>query len=291
MHAFRRRYLSARPAIRTASRISLKKYDLVFVGSDQVWNPDITVGLDDAYIGNIKNRDACRLVAYAASMGRDTLPEDCREKFIRCAGPAFSAISVREESALPFLEHLLHRPAAALIDPVFLLRREDWRRIGHLPPEKGYVLLHRTEGNADMAQYAIDLARQLDRQLIQTSFPMINGPDRAVRLCAEGGPAEFLGYIQNAACIVTNSFHAAAFSILFEKPFIAFGHSAYHSRLAGLAEKLGLQARIWDQARPAGLECVWEAIDWPAVQAKIAAERAQSIQFICDALKEAKNRN
>lgn len=285
MRAFRRRYLSARPAIRSACHIYFRKYDRVFVGSDQVWNPEITVKLDDAYIGNIKGRGACPMIAYAASMGRSALPESCQEKFARCAGQAFSAISVREASAVPFLEWLLHRRVIDLVDPVFLLQQEDWRRIQRLPAEKDYILLHWTERNDSMARYALTLAQQSNKKLIQTSLPSRNGQDRRALIHADGGPAEFLGYIQNASCVVTNSFHAAAFSVLLEKQFIAFRHSSYNSRLSGLTEKLGLQARLYDKNCPPEPDSMWREIDWPAVQSRIAAERKRAIQFICSNIK------
>ena len=56
MRCFRHMYLTQEPAVRKAYRLSVKEYSHVFVGSDQVWNPEITVGLDDAYMGNIRER-------------------------------------------------------------------------------------------------------------------------------------------------------------------------------------------------------------------------------------------
>ena len=54
MRCFRHMYLTQEPAVRKAYRLSVKEYSHVFVGSDQVWNPEITVGLDDAYMGNLR---------------------------------------------------------------------------------------------------------------------------------------------------------------------------------------------------------------------------------------------
>ncbi len=58
-------------------------------------------------------------------------------------------------------------------------------------------------------------------------------------------PEEFLGYIQNAECIVTTSFHGVAFSIVFRKPFyfISTGNKA-ENRITSLLEQLGLSDRI-----------------------------------------------
>lgn len=282
MADFRRRYLSDQTPVRRAEKLSLSGYSCVFVGSDQVWNPDITVVLDDAYIGNVEEWGACRLVAYAASMGRSTLPEADREKFVRFVSERFFAVSVREESAVPFLEGLLHRKVVSLADPVLLLRREVWEKIGRPPCETGYVLLHYTEYNEDMAWFAAVLARQLGKKVVQTALPLRKGA--GVQLCVEGGPEEFIGYIQNAACVVTNSFHATAFSVLLEKRFLAFGHSVYNARLTGLLERLGLSARMWTATGPPAPERMWEEIDWNAVQERLEAERRRAVQFLQNSL-------
>ena len=284
MKAFRRRFLSDRLPVRRAERLSLRKYRCVFVGSDQVWNPDITIVLDDAYIGNVKDRGACRLTAYAASMGRSSLPEADRERFARCVNERFFAVSVREASGAPFLENLLHRRVDSLADPVLLLRREDWEEIMRPPPEKDYVLLHYTEHNEEMVQFAGALARQLGKRVVQTALPLRKPEASALRIGI--GPGEFLGYIHNAVCVVTNSFHAAAFSVLFEKQFLVFGHSAYNARLTGLLERLGLNTRMRDGTAPPSPASMWEEIDWQAVEERLETERGRAVEFIRNSLEE-----
>ena len=285
MRSFRRRYLSARLPVRTAKRLSLEPYDCVFVGRDQVWNPDITVILDDAYIGNVGRRGNCRLVAYAASMGRSELPERDREKFVRCVNENFYAVSLREPSAVPFVESLLCRGVTDMADPVFLLNREEWERLRLLPPERDYVLLHWTEYNEDMRQYAGTLARLLHKKVIQTSAPARNGMAGG-ELHITGGPAEFIGYIRNAACVVTNSFHAAAFSILFERQFLVFGHSTYNARLSGMLKRLELGGRLWEESRPPEPDRIWDEIDWEAVRKRLETERGRSFRFMRSGLEK-----
>ena len=287
MRAFRRLYLSARPPIRTAGKVSLEPYDWVFVGSDQVWNPDITVVLDDAYVGNVGKRGNCRLVAYAASMGRSELPRMDWEKFVRCVNETFSVVSLREPSAVPFVEKLLGRSVTDMTDPVFLLNREEWERIRTVPSEGDYILLHRTEYNETMIRYAHMLAHLLNKKVIQTSIPARKELDNgSAEFHITGGPAEFIGYIQNAACVVTNSFHAAAFSILFERRFLAFGHSTYNARLFGMLKKLGLYDRMWEESRPPAVDLMKKEIDWKAVQGRLEIERSRSFRFIRDSLEK-----
>ena len=60
----------------------------------------------------------------------------------------------------------------------------------------------------------------------------------------EGGPAEFIGFFQNAYCVVTNSFHSMVFSVLLEKQFLVFGHSNKNARIENFLKKLGLESRL-----------------------------------------------
>ena len=136
MRRFRHTYLIRKPAIRNVDRISLKKYSYVFVGSDQVWNPEITVGLDDAYIGN-----------YAASFGGNAVPEEYKVDFESAVNKNFAAVSLREKSAVPFVEDILQRSVVDVLDPTLLLEQKEWESLGKLPKEQDYILFVFTEYN------------------------------------------------------------------------------------------------------------------------------------------------
>ena len=172
MRSFRRQYLTAKAPVRRAQKLSLRPYTCVFVGSDQVWNPVITVGLDDAYLGNIPDRGDCRLVAYAASFGGPSLPQVWWEPFAKYVGGNFAAISVRERSAKPFVEGLLYKRVEDVLDPTQLLERGEWEAIAKRPNEEGYILTYCTEYNREMMQYLEKLSAALHARVIQISLPM-----------------------------------------------------------------------------------------------------------------------
>ncbi|MCI8501592.1 MAG: polysaccharide pyruvyl transferase family protein [Oscillospiraceae bacterium] len=279
-----RRHLIKRLPVRSANRLSLEKYGCVFVGSDQVWNPAITVDLDDAYVGNIGKKGACRLFSYAASFGGSSLPAAYREKFADCVGKNFAAVSVREKRTVPFTSALLGRDVADVLDPVLLLDQKEWEAAAKLPVEKGYVLIYWTEVNEQLLRYAGIIAERLHTKVVQISFPAEKRFLDQVELRIEGGPAEFIGYIQNAACVLTNSFHGTAFSILFKKPFLSFQHRLLNTRLEDLLDKLGLLSRMKaGDALPDESE-IREPIAWEEVQSRLAAERAASGKFILDCI-------
>lgn len=288
MRAFRRQYLSAASPVRRAEDLSLLPYQTVLVGSDQVWSPDITGDLDDAYVGNIPRRGDCRLVSYGASLGGNPLPPEYEEKFIRHVG-GFGAVSLREETSAAYVGRLLNREIRSVLDPVLLLDRPEWERIARDPGGGDAVVLYTTEPNEALVRCARGLSRRLGKPIVSLSRASQLSRDFRLGRPAPGidvrtgcGPAEFLGYLRNARCVLTNSFHAAAFSVLLEKPFLVFPHSAKNARLSDLLEKLGLSSHLLETSRPEEAMALWADTDWAPVRARLAAEREASIQFLLE---------
>lgn len=281
MAQFRRRYLTTCMPLHRVQSISLKRYSRVFVGSDQVWNPDITLGLDDAYIGNIPGRNGCPFISYAASLGGTDLPAEYREKFSACVGASFTDISLREPGAVPFVEKLLGRPVTDTLDPVLLLTREEWQEIAVAPAETDYILLYQTENNRQLLDCAHRAAEQLKKSIVSVNYYR-HGRSAPSWLETRGGigPAQFLGYIRDASCVITNSFHGTAFSILFEKPFIVFPHSTRNARIDGLLEKSGLGSRLVKENSLLTDKMIQAPVDWPDVSKRLAADRERSATFI-----------
>lgn len=280
MSCFRLQHLTNKKAIRKSSRLSLRKYSCVFVGSDQVWNPELTAGLDDAYLGNIEDKGNCRLIAYGASFGGERPDEEISKKLIKAIHDNFAEISLRERSAADYLGELLHRRIADVLDPTLLLEKEEWIHMGKQPEEKDYIMVSYTEDNIEMTQYVKELAELSQKKIIQVTPPLEKKTEEGFVLRAEGGPAEFIGYITNACCVVTNSFHGAVFSILLERPFMVFKHSSRNARLQNLLEKLTLEQRLVKPDTMVNLSCMEEVIDWQAVRKHLWEERKQSERFI-----------
>lgn len=284
MRYFRCHYLTRKPLIRRTERISLKKYSCVFVGSDQVWNPEITVGLDDAYIGNIKEKGNCKLIAYAASFGGNVLPEKYHVQFMKSVYTNFSAVSLREKDAVPFVRSFFHGDVTDVLDPTLLLERAEWEKIGKRPQEQDYILFVFTEYNAQMFQYLHDLSIELKKKIIQISMPLLRQKTDRISFAIEGGPAEYIGFFQNAGYVVTNSFHGMVFSILMEKQFLVFSHSNKNARIESLMKKLDLESRMVEIGTIPAKETIQEEIKWKHVKRLLKKEREHSVRFIKDEL-------
>ena len=191
--------------------------DIFLVGSDQVWNPDI-VDFDDSYLLTFTSK---KKIAYAASFGPKGQPSKFVELFKGQLG-LFESVMVREQKAVSFCSQSLNIEATLVCDPVFLLAKCKWeaieKKVDGLQSE--YILCYFAGGvSHKFEQYTIELSKKMgcQRILLISDWHNIFKPGKRLY---SAGPAEFIYLIRNAKIVCTNSFHATAFSIIFEKYLI-----------------------------------------------------------------------
>ena len=267
MKRFRTEYLldPGQRAIYFPAGLKKLPYHCYITGSDQIWNPAITFGLRPEYFGFFASRPGDRVIAYAASLGGTSLPPQYDRDFSRLI-QRLDAISLREPEAAGYVRRFYAGEVTAAVDPVFLPDREAWTAIERPPAQRNYILTTRTEQNPAMEDYLRSLARD-------TGLPVV----RLGTLEDTSGPAEFLGYIHHADYVVTNSFHAAAFSIIFEKKFLAFAHSCFNSRVENILRLHGLEDRLCHGGSAADIDA---PVDWAAVRGRRAAAVEESSNFL-----------
>lgn len=251
--------------LKSADELESLEYDCLIMGSDQIWNPDITLGMDRAFFGDFASPASSKRIAYAASMGRDRLEGRYLEAF-KSYMANFSAISVRESSAVPFVREYATCPICAVCDPVFLLTGGQWRDLSQKAEAKirnPYVLVYYTEYNPDLIEFAERVAREKALPLILLNRNDARGSKRH-RYLTGIGPLDFLLYIANAGYVVTNSFHATALSVLLHKQFMVFSHSSLGARIMDLFGTLGLSSRLARNSDVRTSDCnlpKWEMVD------------------------------
>lgn len=220
------------------------KYDLLVCGSDQIWNTDLT-GNDYAYFLNFDN--SSKKVSYAASFGKTSLSDDIKEQVKECLDD-FSIITVREESASELLREIVNNESTVVPDPVFLLHRNEWEKLcrGKRIVKEKYILLFILHDNASTVEFAEKLSNNSNFKLISISNSIKRvGSSKKVKGC---GPEEFLKLIRDAEYVITDSFHASAMSIIFNKKLyigLKEGNLAsLNTRIDTLAKKFQLRDRI-----------------------------------------------
>lgn len=277
MAEFRTAYLTggSRPIHRTGA-LSRLEADLLIVGSDQIWNPDITFGLRPAYFGAFQNRQIRKTIAYAASFGTAALPEEEEPEFSRLLGSVHD-ISMREKAAAEYVEARFERRAVHVVDPVFLLRAEDWYAIADRPKESGFILYYETECCEPLREAAASLAQKKGLKVIGLSVEGNGWGNWPFQKVWAVGPAQFLGYIAEAGYIFTNSFHGLAFSILLHKPFYVYDHRTVGARIESLLESVGLTGRMATRNRAPDID---EEINWVEVERMVQTYRERSLDFL-----------
>lgn len=275
---FREKYMNLSEPCRTGQEIGQKDYTHIICGSDQIWNPAITGGLDPVFFANFPGDH--KKISFAASMGASSFSNKnlaLAETWIN----EMDACSVREIQTQDYLSGLVSIPVEQVLDPVFLLKREDYETIMAPPKEKKpYVLLYCVASSPIAMQTAKETAERYGLPLIE----IINWKEYYAghKQVCDIGPAEFLRYIHDAAYVLTNSFHGTAFSILLEKNFLVIDNKARGSRITDLLQLVGLSDRLTE----GGTQMFNTQIDYSAVETRLNAAREHSRRFLLNALEE-----
>ena len=188
-----------------------QKYDALIVGSDQVWN-DHDFNIDDVNYYTLKNIKDSKKVSFAASIGKDSFRIEY-EKYFKEGLSDFDFISCRESNGVQYLNNLLKRTCMQIFDPTLFLSAEEWETIIKKPSwlhKENYVLLYFLGETNDKAR------AHLDNDIENINIMDIRAESYNT------SPEEFLYLIANADEILTDSFHACVFSMLFGKTFTVF---------------------------------------------------------------------
>lgn len=220
------------------AKLSLDAY---IVGSDQVWNPTHIGGYNPAYYLEFAEPGSKR-ISYAASLGTDYIASKHMNDMER-ALQSFTKISVRERSVQTAISNLARKPVEVVLDPTLLLNRDDYDEIKVDSKYKTpYILVYSIEKNPQLIKFANKISVSLGLPILQRrpSDGLINQLEPFYTSDA----GEFLGHIEAAAYVITNSFHGTVFSLLYGKPFVSMLHSDTGSRTANLLEEVGLSSHI-----------------------------------------------
>lgn len=250
----------------------LNDFDVIFYGSDQIWNFDITGG-DLVYFGN--NFNGIK-IAYGASDGGKI--NGAEENLKNLLGN-FNSISCREKSLSEKISRVLNHEIPAVCDPVFLLSKDEWLKIAIFPKEKNYIFAYKIGENLQFDDEVEKLGKLLGKKVIQAVYlKSLKKIFYKNQKYMQGiNPLEFVGFIANSDFVVTTSFHGSAFSVLFEKPFFTLQINSYSERITDLLKIVGLENRYVRIVESLNLN---EEIFTENVEEKTAALRKTGMEFI-----------
>ena len=277
MKQFRKRFLTTSMQRKKifACQLCTLPYQYYIVGSDQIWNPDITLGLRRVYFGDFKNKQKRKVISYGASLGGEALNEKYNEEISKLLCN-LDAISVREVNAIPYIKRFYKGNIRSVLDPIFLLNKKEWEKIEKLPKKEEYILVYATEFNENLVDYAKKLSAMKGMQVIELRTGAGN-TDADFTIDYTAGPSEFLGYIHKAAYVVTNSFHGTAFSIVYQKKFTVFPHSSCNARIYNILKIHGLEELLWKEENEMLKDSL---IDWGNVQRRTEEHIKRSEEYL-----------
>ena len=221
---------------------SVVRYDQFVCGSDQIWCPTFHKHLQGYYYADFFPH---KKIAYAASFGVNSYPEEKKEEFIQLVSK-FSAISCREKIGCRFVEEILNRTAPYVVDPTLLLNGEDWCKISERPagmPEEKYLLTYFLTPNQWYLDYAKKYAQKKGLKLVTFFIRPTSLQEADIALSA--GPCEFVSLIDHADIFFTDSFHGSIFATHMGTPFVGFRRftgekSGQNHRLTDLYAKMNI---------------------------------------------------
>ena len=252
--------------------------DVYICGSDQIWNCKNKLnGKDDAFFLSFAPAKA-RKVAYAASIAMPEIPNNQKTRYRRLISD-FDAVSVREPSSVPMLEDLGIDNVQSVIDPVFLLERNDWDVIADASdfvPTEDYVLVYGYNRQKAVYAYARRLAKKLGVKVYTIGTAIEDYTLDQDRYFWNAPPNTFVNLVRNAKAVVTNSFHGTVFSIVYNKPFHFFTvKQTTNSRMLDLLDSLTLKDR-----HVVGEELLSNDIDYDRPNQLLAEAKKRSLGFL-----------
>ena len=277
---FINQYTSSLPPVVTPNhRQAMKifdKYEIDFfvTGSDQVWNPYYE-GRDFEFLTFAPRN---KRLSFAASIGVNDIPDNKVERYRRSL-IAMRYLSVREQRAVEIIKELTGRNADLTLDPTLLLEPEKWQKALKKPDvelDDQYICTYFL-GEVPEAVKAFAKEKEMPIYALNSQ----NSPELFTL-----DPAEFLYMIQNATYVLTDSFHAVAFSIKFNKDFYVFDRkqddvSNMFSRIETITKRFGLGNRIQNRDRIIEQDPI---NNWNEIEDELMAEKKKSMEKLLEAM-------
>lgn len=272
-----RKILAAADALPQSPRFHLHRpeeldeYDLVLVGSDEVWNMRHPwYGGKAIFYG--EGVRARRLASYAASFGNHDASEGLHEWWADGLR-RFDAISVRDDNARAMVRNALGIEPTLVLDPCLQFPPQ----VAPAQEPESYAAVY---GHNFPERYARGVRDWADRRGVKLiSIGYRN--DWADEQRIDAGPDDFAALIAGSQAVATNFFHGTVFALLNARPFAAVTSTYRSNKLRDLMSKLGGEAHLISETDGADRfdTLLGTPLD-PAITQRIAALRVQSSAFL-----------
>ena len=280
-----------RKTIRSFKQLSRNDYDAIVVGSDQIWriiyfSMWLGQSVENAYLDFAKNWDIKR-ISYAASFGTDKW-EYTEEQTLKCKLllQKYDAVSVREDNGVKLCKQYFDVDALHVLDTTMLLDANDYVELfkqKQTPKSLGTLLNYVLDENEDIRKFIQKAA--FDKKMIPFSVnnPYENDGSKPLEQRIKPSIETWLRGFYDADFVITDSFHACVFSIIFKKQFIVIGNKERGmARFESLLNMFGLEDRLVDEKVDVNS---LQPIDYDKVYDLYYKLKEKSLMFLLDSLR------
>lgn len=260
-------------------RRSPPQADIYMAGGDQLWNSYHHCGKDDAYkldfAGGYK-------MTYGTSMGRKNYSE---EELLSLASKIkeFQNISVRESSSVDLLRSV-GIDSVHVADPVMLLSINDYRKFIEKPAIEKYLFVYLVTPSKLLTDTVKYLSSKMRLKVVL--YAGLSPKCPCDYFLKDLGPEEILSYIVYADFVLSASFHATLFSIMYHKQFATLlPDTSTNERIEDLLDWTNLGNRIIKNKNSMD-ETFFSSIDYASVDIAINRKRETSRNFLVSSVKE-----
>lgn len=238
------------------SKLDACDFDAIVVGSDQVWRSIYFIPMwfgqpmENAYLSFTKGWNIKR-ISYAASFGTDKWEYNEKQTLhSREALQMFDAVSVREENGVKLCKQYFDVDALHVLDPTMLLDANDYIELfkqKQTPKSKGNLLNYVLDETDEIESLIKKVASMKKMVPFAVNNPYEGDNSKPLNQRIKPSVETWLRGFYDADFVITDSFHACVFSIIFKKQFVVVGNKDRGmSRFESLLKLFGLEDRLVD---------------------------------------------
>lgn len=267
-------------------------YDIYMCGSDQIWNPNLYCD-NGFYFAGFAPENALK-ISYASSVGVSSVNKK-QAAFMAPLLNSFDVISTREQKGAEIINNISKKKATVVLDPTLLLDAVEWTKVA--TPcfiNEPYIFCYLFGEREYVAEIKKKVTEMSGLKVVCIPFVPreLNSSDEKI---FDAGPAEFISLIQNASLVITDSFHATAFSINLKTPFISLcrfdksDKKSMNDRLVTILNLVGLRDRLVDADDAISADFLYD-VDFVKAHDLLEKKRQTDRQFLVEALNYDKTR-
>ena len=250
---YTRRFIESRLHIREVQQLNEilpSDYDCIIVGSDQVWrkvyfSPVWQTTITDAFL-QFAEKWSIKRISYAASFGLDEVFEYSKEELVQCSKllSQFDGVSVREKSGINLCKHCFSVEAQKMPDPTLLLPQRLYLNLIKNNIQKANLFYYVLDKRSEILDF-IDSVCQQNHWTSHFVNADVYNRNISAKKRVQRPIEDWLSGLFQADAVVTDSYHACIFSIIFNVPFIVFGNQSRGAdRFTSLLEDFGMIDRL-----------------------------------------------